>query len=333
MRESGNAIIQNLGEPLRGGDIMNRCVAVTGSCGFLGRYVTERLLDRGDWVYAVDALTYAADPDLPLLWQEVYPGGRFKFVCRDINELGAWPEVDAVINLAAETHVCNSIESSGRFMATNILGVHHLLEMTRARAHNGMPTFVQISTDEVYGDIHTGETDEDAPFNPSSPYAASKASGDALVLAWGRTFGVPYRIIRPSNCYGAHQYPEKLIPKAVRRLVLGQPIPIHGDGSAERSWLWVEDCADAILTVLDKGTDGEVYNVPGNTILSVAEVARQIIAAFGGGQMQTGFERPGLDRRYCVTGHKLGPLGWQPKGYFPRDLPGIVKREQETMRW
>src|SRR3990167_11350983 len=167
----------------------NRCVAVTGCAGFIGRYVTERLLDRGDWVYGVDALTYAADPELIQTWQEVYPGGQFKFVCRDIRELGAWPDVDAVINLAAETHVDNAIVANERFVVTNVLGVQHLLEMTRARSNYGMPTFIQVSTDEVYGSVELGETAEDAPLNPSSPYAASKAAADCLVMGWGHTYG------------------------------------------------------------------------------------------------------------------------------------------------
>lgn len=311
---------------------MNRCIAVTGACGFLGRCVTEKLLARGDWVYGVDALTYAADPMLPPQWLAQYPA-QFKFVNRDINDLGFWPDISAVINLAAETHVCNSLEDSARFLHTNVLGVQHLLEMTRATKPNGMPTFIQISTDETYGDITDGVSAEDAPLNPSSPYAASKAAADCLVQAWGRTFGIPYRIIRPSNAYGLHQYPEKLIPKAVRRLVLGQTIPLHGDGNAERSWLWVEDAADAILAVLDRGQDGEVYNIPGASHFSAMAIALQIIRAFGEGDVQFGYERPGLDRRYAVSDSKLAALGWSPKGEIARDLPALVDAERKSVRW
>lgn len=312
---------------------MSRCVAVTGACGFIGRYIVERLLARGDWVYAIDALTYAADPTVPANW----PPHRCKFIGRDINDLGFWPDVDAIINLAAETHVCNSLEDSSRFLRTNVLGVQHLLEMTRAKTHNGMPLFLQVSTDEVYGEVLEGRADERAPLCPSSPYAASKAAADCLVQAWGHTFGLPYRIVRPSNCYGFGQYPEKLIPKAVRRLTLGQPIPVHGDGMAIRSWLWVEDCADAILAVLDRGTDGEVYNVPGASSLTVREVALGIVTAFGKGMnaetVEMGFERPGLDRRYCVSGEKLKALGWIAKGELRRDLPALIAAERESVRW
>lgn len=312
---------------------MSRCVAVTGCCGFIGRYVTQKLLARGDWVYGVDALTYAADPTL--LWN--HAPGQMQFVVKDINDLGFWPDVDAVLNLAAETHVCNSLEDSSRFIRTNVGGVHHLLEMGRAKSHNGMPLFLHISTDEVYGEVLSGATDESAPLSPSSPYAASKAAADCLVQAWGHTFGLPYRIVRPSNCYGLGQYPEKLIPKAVRRLTLGQPIPIHGDGTAIRSWLWVEDCADAILAVLDRGTDGEIYNIPGASSLTVREVALGIVTAFGKGMdndtVEMGFERPGLDRRYQVSGEKLKALGWTAKGELRRDLPALVAAERESVRW
>lgn len=308
-----------------------RVVAVTGACGFIGRYVVDKLLARGEWVYAIDALTYAADPNLPSIWQSQYPKGQFKFVARDLLDLGFWPDIQAVIHLAAETHVDNSLNQSDRFLRTNILGTQHLLEMTRGRDQYGMPTFIHISTDEVYGDVTKGATDESAPLNPSSPYAASKAAADCLVQAWGRTYGLPYRIIRPSNCYGTGQYPEKLIPKAVRHLTLGQQIPIHGDGSAVRSWLWVEDCADAILRVLDDGCDGAVYNVPGNTLASVREIVTTI--AETPEALSYGYERRGLDTRYCVTGTPLETLGWFPRGNFWRDLPVLVAAERKGMRW
>lgn len=316
---------------------MPNCVAITGACGFIGRYVVEKLLARGDLVYAIDALTYAADPELPGFWQDMYPKGQIKFVARDINDLGFWPDVNAVINLAAETHVCNSLQDSSRFVQTNVLGVQHLLEMTRARAHNGMPTFIQISTDEVYGEVLIGSSTEAAALHPSSPYAASKAAADCLVMAWGHTYGLPYRIIRPSNCYGRWQYPEKLIPKAIRHLSLGQPIPIHGDGGAERSWLWVEDCANAILTILDHGTDGEVYNVPGASHMTVEQIATLIIRAcdkvVSHETVAYGAERPGLDRRYCVSDGKLGALGWVARGELHQDLPALVAVEWESVRW
>lgn len=314
---------------------MNRCIAVTGCAGFIGRYVTEKLLARGDLVYGIDALTYAADPTLPSKWLAQHP--RFKFVSSDINALGAWPDVDAVIHLAAETHVDNSFDASERFFRTNVLGTLHLLEMTRARARDAQMTFVQVSTDEVYGEILEGTCDETAPLNPSSPYAASKAAADCAVLAWGRTYKLPYRIIRPSNCYGLGQYPEKLIPKAVRRMTLGQRIPLHGDGKALRSWLWVDDCANAILAVLDKGRDGQVYNVPGASQASAMEVALWIVRAFGDGddqeRLQFGFERPGLDRRYAVRDTQLEALGWKATGELERDLPALVEAERKTLRW
>jgi dTDP-glucose 4,6-dehydratase len=310
---------------------MAKCVAVTGACGFIGRYVVDRLLARGDWVYAVDALTYAADPSLPPRWAAQY-GSQCQFVARDINGLGFWPDVEAIIHLAAETHVDNSLTASARFLHTNVLGVQHLLELNR-HAPNGPPRFLHISTDEVYGDVLQGETDETAALRPSSPYAAAKAAADHLVQAWGRTYGLPYNLIRPSNCYGLGQYPEKLIPKAVRRAVLGRPFEIHGDGSAERSWLYVEDCAEAILAVLDRGAPEWVYNVPGNTSANVREVVRAVFDACGTGTAQGGASRPGLDQRYCVSGAPIRALGWSPSGDFFRDLPGIVAAERDLRRW
>ena len=195
---------------------MAKIVAVMGCCGFIGRYVTQHLLERGDYVYGIDALTYAADPSLPSSWEAAFGRDRVHFVGRNILALEHFPEIDALINLAAETHVDNSIRDNTRFVETNVLGVQHLLEMCRAMRAYEIPRFIQISTDEVYGSVSDGETVETAPLAPSSPYAATKAAADHLVQAWGVTYGIPWNIVRPSNCYGAHQYPEKLIPKAVR---------------------------------------------------------------------------------------------------------------------
>jgi dTDP-glucose 4,6-dehydratase len=311
---------------------MTKVICVTGGFGFIGRRVVAALIQRGDYVYLVDSETYAA---VPLGWDY-----HLKYVKSDICDLRHLPNVDAIINLAAETHVDNSIMDNERFVHSNVEGVRNLLELARAKRNYEIPLFVQISTDEVYGDVLQGSTDENAPLAPSSPYAASKAAADLLVQAWGRTYGVPWRIVRPSNCYGTGQYPEKLIPKAVRCLSLGKPIPIHEGGNAVRSWLWVGDCADAILTVLDKGQDNHIYNVPGNAERSVLQVARQIVTAFydcpsanAMDYIERGYTRMGLDKRYCVSGDPLCELGWQPTGDFDKDLPKIVEVERSNFRW
>ena len=313
---------------------MARLVAVTGCCGFIGRAVTEALLQRGDYVYGIDALTYAADPALPAWWAGRFGPEHFHFIPRDINSLEHFPEIDAVINLAAETHVDNSLRDNSRFLATNFHGVAHLLEMCRAMRAYEVPRFIQISTDEVYGDVQFGESTEAGVLCPSSPYSATKAAADMLVQAWGRSYGIPWNIIRPSNCYGAHQYPEKLIPKAVRWHLLGRPVPIHGDGSYVRSWLNVTDCATAILTVLDKAPPNEVYNIGGNTEASVRGVVQGVAEALDMPlNISCGYTRAGQDQRYRVCDTKLRALSWEPQGNLWIDLPSIVALEKQAFRW
>jgi dTDP-glucose 4,6-dehydratase len=311
---------------------MSKVICVTGGLGFIGSRVVERLLRRGDYVFLVDSATYAANIEYLREW-------ILKYVKSDICDLDHLPNVDAIINLAAETHVDNSIMDNAKFYRSNVEGVRNLLELCRAKRNYEIPLFVQISTDEVYGDVLEGYTDEQEPLAPSSPYAATKAAADLLVQAWGRTYGVPWRIVRPSNCYGVGQYPEKLIPKAVRCLTLDKPIPIHEGGSAVRSWLWVEDCATAILAVLDKGHNNHIYNVPGDTNCAVLNVARDIVYAFHGDgsspldYIERGYTRMGLDKRYCVSGKPLMELGWFPVGNLSEELPKIVEAERSNFRF
>ena len=308
-----------------------KLVAVTGCLGFLGTHLVEALCRRGYYVYGYDAETYAANLD----WLDTRRGFSdiFRYQKADICTLGHLPDVDAVINLAAETHVDNSTMDATAFVRTNYTGVHHLLELVRGKRNFEMPRFVQISTDEVYGDITKGETDETAPLNPSSPYAASKAAADFLVQAYARTHGLRYQIIRPSNLYGQRQFPEKLIPKAVRYFKLGKKMPVHKGGCAYRSWLAVEDCAEAIITVLESGIPNTVYNVGGNTDASVGEIVQKILELTGSGDVDYRFERSGLDERYHVNDDRLQGLGWMAKGDFWRDLPKLVEAERKVFRW
>lgn len=302
---------------------------LTGGAGFIGRVVLERLLARGDYVYMVDALTYAADPDI-LKRQQLQYAGQVDFVCNDIRELGRLPDVEAVIHCAAETHVDNSIDMPDAFVGTNIAGTAHLLELTRRKAQHGMPHFIHLSTDEVYGSLSEGRATPDSPLRPSSPYAASKAAADLLVQSWGQTFGVPYTIVRPTNTYGPLQYPEKLIPKAVRQKLLGRPMTIHGDGRQTRCWLAVEDLADAILMVLDEKVNAPIVNVGGNTTASVNEV----VDAIGYNQAPVlQFTRAAMDERYAVDDSILRAAGWAPKGSFWSDLPGLVEADSARFRF
>lgn len=299
--------------------------------GFIGKHLTRKLLERGDYVYGIDALTYAADPDAIESFRSFK---NWSFVCRDIRELGRFPDVDAIIHLAATTHVDNSFGEAKDFVETNVNGTLHLLEMARAKSQHGMPHFYHISTDEVYGPIEEGKAAIDSPLRPTSPYAASKAAADHLVEAWGKTFGLPYTIIRPTNVYGNSQYPEKLIPKAVRSLMLGRPIPVHGDGSMTRQWLHVEDLADAIMLVLD--TDSPpIVNVSGNTEASVMCIANRIaeIMDYEGESVRTDFVRPAVDTRYAVDDSWIREAGWRPKGNFWADLPALVQAERMRFRF
>lgn len=316
---------------------MPKIVAVTGCLGFLGSHLVEALIQHGYYVYGLDAETYAANTNLLDTWRGF--SDIFKYQKADICELDHLPDVDAILNLAAETHVDNSLHDAARFVRSNFVGVNNLLELVRGKRAYQVPLFLQVSTDEVHGAVLEGQTTEEAPLRPSSPYAASKAAAELLIQAYSHSFGMPWRIVRPSNLYGTRQHHEKLIPKAVRHLVLGRPIPIHEGGNAVRNWLDVKDCAQAILTVLEKGQNGEVYNIGGNTEASVASIAKAIVEAFHGPietpcqYLDFGYTRLGLDTRYCVADQKLRALGWAPQGNLLRDLPALVTAERHTFRW
>jgi len=241
---------------------MSKIVYVTGCLGFIGAYVTQECLNKGWHVIGVDKMTYASQPDKLTGFNG---HNNFKFIQKDINDLEFLYDCDYVINLAAETHVDNSIVSSSEFLHSNINGVHHLLELIRQKDRFRMPTLIHFSTDEVYGDIKEGSHTENDLLKPSNPYSATKAAADMLILAWARTFKIPYIIVRPTNNYGIGQYPEKLIPKACKYLQLGRKIPLHNHGTPRRIWLHAKDTADAVITIINKGVRDEIFNVGGTT--------------------------------------------------------------------
>ena len=303
---------------------------VTGCLGFLGRPLVHALLARGDVVYGVDAETYAAD----LGWRDRVVGhGSFiyrKGRCEDLTHL---PDVDYVFHLAAETHVDSSLTDASAFLAANVFGTHRVLDLLRGKRASKAPTLIHVSTDEVFGPSHFPKHPDDR-LNPRNPYAASKAAAEHLVTAHAATYGLAARIVRPTNLYGEGQYPEKLIPRAVRRISRGLPMPIHGDGSATRSWLSVHDAVDGLLTVADHGRDGESYHMGGNTTASVLQVVAGVATALGvtpnlhlaGPSPIAEFEyqRPGMDVSYALDDLATRALGWHPCGNFFRDLPGLV---------
>lgn len=262
---------------------MKKVVYVTGCLGFIGAYVTEACLMRGWYVIGVDKMTYAAQPERLIEFSRCR---SFKFIESDINALTSLYDCDYVINTAAETHVDNSIVSSDEFVHSNINGVKHLLELVRQKGKFQMPTLLHFSTDEVYGDIIEGSHVETDILKPSNPYSATKAAADMLIMAWGRTFKVPYVIVRPTNNYGIGQYPEKLIPKTCKFLKIGKRVPLHNWGRPTRIWLHAKDTANAVMTIIDKNNSvyndtHEIYNISGIEELRNIDVVSKIAKLMG----------------------------------------------------
>jgi len=241
---------------------------------------------------------------------------------------------DAVINFAAESHVDRSIEDASAFVHTNIEGTWHVIQACRL-AHVGR--FIQVSTDEVYGSADPkGQFLETSPLAPNSPYAATKASADLIVLAHARTYGFPGIITRCSNNYGPNQFPEKFIPLAIAQALANQPIPVYGDGQNVRDWIHVYDHCRALDLILHHGKDGEIYNIGGESELRNVEVAKRILAALGCPESLIQFvsDRPGHDRRYALDCGKLkNELGWQPQWNFDRGLASTIYWYQENSQW
>jgi dTDP-glucose 4,6-dehydratase len=315
---------------------MSKIVYVTGCLGFIGYHVARMCLYAGFYVIGVDKKTYAANLNLLPNLQKF--GKQFKFIESDINDLDSLHDCDYVINTAAETHVDNSIVNSDVFVRSNINGVHHLLKLIRE--HYKMPTLLHFSTDEVYGDIAVGSHTEQDLLKPSNPYSATKAAADMLVLAWARTYGVPYIIVRPTNNYGIGQYVEKLIPKMCKYLSLGRKIPLHQGGTPRRTWLHALDTANAIITLIEHGVTNEIYNISGNYEEQNIEVVKKILQCYFihdkynvEDHLDLTFARPGQDVRYSIDDTKLRNLGWKPQADFDKELPDIVSYYKENFIW
>lgn len=315
-----------------------KIVYITGCLGFIGSYVTKTCLDLGWYVKGVDKITYAANKDLLTQFKK-YP--NFSFVNCDINDLKFLYDCDYVINTAAETHVGNSIANSDDFVHSNINGVHNLLELIKNhRGENiGKPILLHFSTDEVYGDIEEGEHIETDLLKPSNPYSATKAAADMLVMAWGRTYGLPYIIVRPTNNYGIGQYVEKLIPKTCKYLKLGRKIPLHNGGTPIRNWLHAQDTADAIITIINAGVKNEIYNICGGFEQNNLETVKKICILNNknleelNNYINFSCVRPGQDVRYALNDSKLQSLGWKPKKEFDNELPLIIEHYKNKFIW
>lgn len=326
-------------------------ILVTGGAGFIGSAVLRLAVSRGHEVVNVDALTYAA------CLANVAPvadSGRYAFEHVDIRDRAALDRVfaqhkpDAVMHLAAESHVDRSIDGPGAFIETNVNGTYHMLEAARAYwTAAGRPEsfrFHHISTDEVFGSLgETGKFTEDTPYDPRSPYSASKAASDHLVRAWRETYGLPTVLTNCSNNYGPYHFPEKLVPVVILKAISGQPIPVYGDGGNVRDWLYVEDHADALLLVLEKGAVGRSYNIGGENEARNIDLVRTICATLDelrpaarpyAEQIRFVTDRPGHDRRYAIDPTRIRTeLGWRPSVTVEEGLRRTVRWYLENEAW
>jgi dTDP-glucose 4,6-dehydratase len=312
---------------------------VTGGCGFIGSNLVRLVLaERPGWrVVNLDKLTYAGNAE-NLADLEGNP--RYRFVRGDIAngellaELVRSERVDAVLHLAAESHVDRSILSPAVFIETNVRGTQVLLEAAREL---GVKRFLHVSTDEVYGSLGpTGFFTEETPLAPSSPYSASKAGSDLLALAYAHTFGMDVVVTRCSNNYGPYQFPEKLIPLMIANALEDRPLPVYGDGLNVRDWIHVEDHARGLLAALEGGKRGEVYNFGASSERRNIEIVKAVLGLLGKPEslIQYVKDRPGHDRRYAIEAAKArSELGWAPRHRFEDALAGTVRWYREHRGW
>lgn len=317
-----------------------KVVYVTGCFGLIGSHITRACLEKGWYVKGVDSVTYAANENL--LYEEFIEHDHFSYVRDDINNLKFLYECDYIINTAAETHVGNSIANSDKFVSSNINGVHNILELLRnyRQETTKVPVLLHFSTDEVYGDIEEGAHKETDLLKPSNPYSATKAAADQLVIAWGRTYKLPYVIVRPTNNYGVGQYVEKLIPKACKYLSLGRKIPLHNGGTPIRNWLHAADTAQAVITIIESGVQNEIFNIAGGYEQSNLDTVKKVISNYTGlvtfdvnEYIDTDYSRPGQDVRYALNDNKLRSLGWEPKKAFDSEIKEIVEYYKSKFIW
>ena len=317
-------------------------ILVTGAAGFIGSNFTYHMLrEHPDYdIVGLDLLTYAGNLET---LEPAMKNPKFKFVKADIadapamDELFAAEQFDIVVNFAAESHVDRSITNPEVFLRTNILGTQALM---KNKKKHGVKRYHQVSTDEVYGDLPLERTDlfftEETPIHTSSPYSASKASADLLVLAYHRTYGLPVTISRCSNNYGPYHFPEKLIPLIISRALNDESLPVYGEGKNVRDWLYVEDHCSAIDLIIHKGRVGEVYNVGGHNERTNLEVVKTILRELGKPESLITYvkDRAGHDLRYAIDPTKIRTeLGWTPETPFDEGIKRTIRWYLENKSW
>jgi len=311
-------------------------ILVTGGCGFIGSNFIRRVLAAREGsasVVNLDKLTYAANS---ANLEDLASRSDYRFVKGDIADpaavRAAMEGCTHVVNFAAETHVDRSLLGDASFIETDVRGVFVLLEEARRR---GIERFIQISTDEVYGTIPVGSFTEDSPLNPRNPYAASKAGGDRLAFSYWASYRLPVVVTRASNNYGPYQYPEKLIPLFVTNALDDEPLPLYGDGRNVRDWLYVEDHAEAIDFLLDRGEPGETYNIAGGNEMENVEITRRVLRELGKPETLIRYvdDRPGHDRRYSLDAGRLARLGFSPATPLADGLGKTVRWYRDHPGW
>lgn len=307
----------------------HKTIVVTGGLGFIGSHFVERVLQMGHKVINLDSETYAANTWLKF-------EGDYHYTKCDIATITDIPFCDVIVNFAAESHVDNSIANASNFLNSNVLGVHNLLEIIKHHKIQNMmtswsyraPLFVQISTDEVFGDIIKGAFKEADAHKPSNPYSATKSAAEMLVRAWSRTYDLPFIITRTTNNYGVRQHTEKLIPAAISNILKDKRVVVHGDGRYVRNWIHVEDNVDAILTILDKGEVNNIYHASSDEEYSVKQIVTMIATVLGKNYddvADNSTDRSGADERYALDCSKLKSLGWKQQRRLQNELPQMVE--------